>query len=43
MGMKRLGWNDILSNEVGNRTGWNLWDDKTQEEMIEMKYQGWNG
>ena len=43
MGMKRLGWNYILSNGVGNGTGWNPGDDKTCEEMIEMKYHGWNG
>ena len=42
MGMKRLGWNNILANGVGNGTGWNPGDDKTCEEMIEMKYHGWN-
>ena len=41
--MKRLGWNYILANGVGNGTGWNPGDDKTWVEMIEMKYQGWNG
>ena len=43
MGMKRLGWNNILANGVGNGTGWNPVDDKTCEEMIEMKYHGWIG
>ena len=43
MVMKWLGWNDILANWVGNGTGWNPGDDKTWDEMIEMKYQGWNG
>ena len=41
--MKRLGWNGILANWVGNGTGWYLGDKKTREEMIEMKHQGWNG
>ena len=33
--MKRLGWNYILANEVGNGTGWNPGDEKTWVEMIE--------
>ena len=41
--MKRLGWNEILDNGAGNGTGWNPGSDKTWEEMIQMKYQGWNG
>ena len=41
--MKKLRWNYILANGVGNGTGWNLQDDKKCVEMIEMKYQGWNG
>ena len=41
--MKRLGWNYILANGVGNGTGWNPGDDKAWVEMIEMEYQGWNG
>ena len=43
MGIKRLGWNGILANWVGNCIGWYPGDEKTREEMREMKHQGWNG
>ena len=44
MGMKRLGWNDILENGVGIDTGWNPGDDKTWDrgndtnEVSRMKW-----
>ena len=43
MGIKRLGWNGILANSVGNCTGWYQGDEKIREEMREMKHQRWNG
>ena len=42
--MKRLGWNGILANWFGNGIRWYPGDEKTREEMIEIKNQkGWNG
>ena len=41
--MKRLGWNEIFASWIGNGRGWYTGDEKTKEEMIEMKYQGWIG
>ena len=43
MGIKRLGWNGILANCVGNGRGLYPGDEKTREKMREMKHQGWNG
>ena len=43
MGIKRKGWNGIFANWVGNGIGWYPGDEKTREEMREMKHQGWNG
>ena len=42
--MKRLGWNYILANGVGNGTGWNPGDDKEgmggndRNEVSRMKW-----